>query len=125
MSGWHGNGCSVAVLAERIWVEAVLGCPETIPPGPKTMLLSASLGQSELSCTFEIEVFIQPWVVGRWEESVSNQIFPWDVEGIYCPSLRIWNWRDICRKFFVQVGCEQVHLETLPKFGNLFEDLKR
>ena len=54
MLGCHGNGCSVAVLAECIWVEAVLGCPETIPPGPKTMVLSASLGQSELSCMFEI-----------------------------------------------------------------------
>ena len=39
MLGWHGNGCSVVVSAESVWVGVVLGCPETIPPGPKTIVL--------------------------------------------------------------------------------------
>ena len=76
MLGWHGNGCSVVVLAECVWVGVVLGCPETIPQGPKTMILSASLGQAESSCTFEIEVFVQPWAVGRWEETHKQPGFP-------------------------------------------------
>ena len=60
---------------------------------------------------------------GGGRESVSNHVFPWDVEGIYCPSLRVRNRRDIGRKFLVQAGSEQIHLGTVPKFGNLFEDL--
>ena len=121
----HGNGCSVAVSAECVRVEVVLECPETSPPGPKTMVLLASLEQSELSCTFEIEVFVQPWAAGWWEERRKLQVSPWDVESIYCPSLRVRNQRDIGLKFLVQTGCEQVHLGTLPKFGNLFEYLWR
>ena len=54
----------------------VLGCPETIPSGPKTMVLSASLGQSESFCTFEIEVFVQPWGVGQCEEKCKQPGFP-------------------------------------------------
>ena len=115
MLGWHG--C--------IWVVVVLGCPETSPLGPRTTVLSASLGQSDLSCMFVIEVCVQPWAARCGRECVSNQAFPWDVEGIHCSSLRVWNWRDIERKFLVQAGCEQVDLGTLPKFGNLFEDLWR
>ena len=76
MLGWHGNGCSVVVLAECVWVVAVLECPETSPPGPKTMVLSASLGLSELSCMFMIEVFVQRWAAGRWEGTRKQPGFP-------------------------------------------------
>ena len=32
----------------------------------------------------------------------------------------VWNWRDVEREFYVQAGCEKVHLGILPKCGNLF-----
>ena len=52
-------------------------------------------------------------------------VFPWDVQGVYRPSLRILNWRDEERKFCIQAGHKQVHLGNLPYLGNLFEDLWR
>ena len=51
-------------------------CLGTTPPGPKTMVLLASLGLSELSCMFVIEVFVQPWAAGRWEEKRKQPGFP-------------------------------------------------
>ena len=76
MLGWHANGCSVVVLAECVWVVVVLECPETSPPGPQIMVLLASLGLSELSCKFVIELFVQPWAAGQWEGMRKQPCFP-------------------------------------------------
>ena len=54
----------------------VLECPETFPPGPKTIVLSASLGLSESSFIFVIEVFVQPWAAGWWEGTRKQPCFP-------------------------------------------------
>ena len=54
----------------------VLKCPTTYPLGPKTTVLSASLVQSELSCTFVIEVFVQPWAAGRGKGMHKQLGFP-------------------------------------------------
>ena len=47
MLGWCANSCSVVVFVECVWAVAVLVCPATSLPGPKT--------------TFLVEVFVQPW----------------------------------------------------------------
>ena len=83
MLGWHDNGCSVVVTAECVWVVVVLECPETSPPGPKTMVLLSSLGLSELSCMFVIEVLYNLGQQGSGREGISNQVFQWNVEGIH------------------------------------------
>ena len=76
MLGWNGIGCSMVVLAECMWVVVVLEYPETFPPHPKAMVLSASLGQSELSWMFVIEIFVQPLAAGRWEGMRRQPCFP-------------------------------------------------
>ena len=101
-------------LFEFEWVLVVWVCPEISPLGPKTTVLLASLGRLVLSCTFEIEVFYNLGQKGGGRKSILNQIFPWGVEGIYCPCLRVRDRRDIERKLCDHVGCEEFHLGTFP-----------
>ena len=51
------------------------------PLGPQTTILSASLGQSELSCMLETEVFVQCWAAGRWQGIHRQPGFPMECSG--------------------------------------------
>ena len=92
---------------------------------PKPWLCRPTWGDENYPADLGLKFLYNLGQQGGGRESIRNQVFPWDVQGIHSPRLRVWNWRDVEREFCIQAGCEQVHLGTLPKFGNLFKDLWR
>ena len=74
---WVGMAMVVQWLLSRVCMGgSCLGMSRDNSTRSQNHDLSASLGQSESSCTFEIEVFVQAWAVGRWEEKRRQPGFP-------------------------------------------------